>query len=227
MDNIPTHIGIILDGNRRWAKKRGLPSGSGHKEAVKRIEELIEHAATRGVDFLTFYTFSTENWGRTPSEVSLIMNLFREYFNSKSLKKLIDNGVKIIVIGDSSRFDEDIQKNMLQVMEDTADNKKITVNFALNYGGRAEIIYAINRIITEGKKEVSEEEFSNYLYTAKQPDPDLIIRTSGEKRISGFLLWQIAYSELYFTDVLMPDFTAMQLDIAIAEYESRKRRFGK
>lgn len=220
------HIAIILDGNRRWAKKKGLPAGAGHKEAVNRLEPLIEHAAKKGITHLTLYTFSTENWNRSPEEVSLLMNLFREFFSGKMMERLKNEGVKICTLGELDRFPEDIASSMRNTVEETAENTKITVNFALNYGGRAEIIRAINRLLAEKKESVDPETFSSYLYTTGQPDPDLIIRPGGEKRLSGFLLWQSEYSELYFTDTFMPDFTPEELDKAIEEYSARQRRFG-
>jgi undecaprenyl diphosphate synthase len=220
------HIAIILDGNRRWAKERGLPSGAGHKEAVKRLEPLIKHAIEKQITHLTFFTFSTENWNRSPVEVALLMTLFRELFSGKFIEKLKKEHVKICVLGELSRFPTDIADAMKKAVDETKDYTNITVNFALNYGGRAEIIRAVNHAIAEKVETVDAELFSSFMYTAFQPDPDLIIRPGGEKRLSGFLLWQSEYAELYFTDIYMPDFTPEELDQAILEYERRQRRFG-
>lgn len=221
------HIAIILDGNRRWAKALGFPAGAGHNEAVKRLEPLIKHAYEKGIKYITFYTFSTENWNRDPKEVALLMRLFRKFFKSQTMKRLKSDGVKITVLGELERFPKDIAECLKKIVNETEENKKITVNFALNYGGRAEMLRAVKQVIKDGIIEITPEIFSQYLYTKGQPDPDLIIRPGGEKRLSGFLLWQSEYSELYFTDTYMPAFDAREMDLAIAEYYARQRRFGK
>jgi undecaprenyl diphosphate synthase len=220
------HIAIILDGNRRWAKKRGLPAGAGHREAVKRLEPLIKHAVEKNITHLTLYTFSTENWKRSTVEVELLMSLFRELFSGSFIQRLKKEQVRICILGELHRFPEDIAESMRKAADETKTNTRITVNFALNYGGRAEIIRAVNTLLQQKKDQIDVATFSEYMYTAGQPDPDLMIRPGGEKRLSGFLLWQSEYTELYFTDVFMPDFTPDQLDFAIEEYEKRQRRFG-
>lgn len=230
--NIPTHIAIIMDGNRRWAKEQGLPVLAGHQRVSDEVlEPLVEHAAKRGVSFITFWAFSTENWNRDAKEVEGIMRIFRHTIR-KRWQRLHEKGVRVKVIGDISRFAPDIQKALTGVMEQTAQNKKITAVFALNYGGRDEIVRAINKVraspqFTEFGSQVQEDDLSQFLDTAGIPDPDFIIRTSGEQRLSGFLPWQSVYSELYFPVWHMPDFTPEKLDEALEEYAHRKRRFGK
>ncbi|MBI5018913.1 di-trans,poly-cis-decaprenylcistransferase [Candidatus Gottesmanbacteria bacterium] len=224
-NNIPVHIAIIMDGNRRWAKEHNLPVLAGHQRVSDEVlEPLVEHAAKRGVSFITFWAFSTENWNRDAKEVEGIMRIFRHTVR-KRWQRLHDKGVKVRVIGDISRFAPDIRKALTGVMEQTAQNKKITAVFALNYGGRDEILRAV-RSLPDAIR-VTEQDFSAHLDTAGVPDPDLIIRTSGEMRLSGFLPWQSVYSELYFPVWHMPDFTPEKLDEAIEVYAKRKRRFGK
>lgn len=219
------HIAIIMDGNRRWAKAHGLPAVMGHKKVVEeRVEELIEHAGKLHIPYITFWAFSTENWDRTEDEVLGIMNLFRWAFTHKA-KSLVEKGARLRVIGDMSRFDPDIRQGIEIWMEKSKSNTAITVTFALNYGGRDEIIRAINKLPKD--QPVTQEEFEKQLDTAGMPDPDLIIRTSGEQRLSGFLPWQSVYSEFYFTDILMPDFDTHAFDAALAEYATRQRRHGK
>ncbi|OGV97170.1 di-trans,poly-cis-decaprenylcistransferase [Microgenomates group bacterium RBG_16_45_19] len=220
------HVAIIMDGNRRWAKARNLPVAAGHKKVVaERVEELIERAATVGVGYITFWAFSTENWGREGREVKAIMQLFRWAFAHRA-QRLVNKGARLRVIGDITRFDQDIQDKMKQYMEESEDNDKITVTFALNYGGRDEMVRAVNKLIHAGR-EITQDVFSQQLDTAGMPDPDLIIRTGGEMRLSGFMLWQAEYSELYLTQTLMPDFGARELDLALEEYGRRQRRRGK
>jgi undecaprenyl diphosphate synthase len=198
----------------------------GHKRVVEeRIEELIDHAGRIGIPFITFWAFSTENWGREAEEVKGIMNLFRWAFAHKA-KKMVEKGARLKVIGDMSRFDVDLQEGMKQWMEVSKNNTKITVTFALNYGGRDEIVRAINKAVRMVRA-VREEDIEACLDTTGMPDPDLIIRTSGEQRLSGFMPWQAVYSELYFTDTLMPDFGKTELDKALEEYGRRERRRGK
>lgn len=223
--NVPTHIAIIMDGNRRWAKERGLPVLAGHQRVADEVlEPLVEHAAKRGVRFITFWAFSTENWRRETSEVEGIMRIFRHVIH-KRWQRLHEKEVCVKVIGDISKFASDIRESLKKVVEQTKNNKKITAIFALNYGGRDEILRAINSAGT--KKKLSESDLSELLDTRGIPDPDLIIRTGGEQRLSGFLLWQSEYSELYFPSFYMPEFTPEKLDDAIEEYASRQRRFGK
>lgn len=221
----PTHIAIIMDGNRRWAKEHNLPVLSGHQKVSDEIlEPLVEHAASLGVKYMTFWAFSTENWNRDPKEVEGIMRIFRHTI-AKRWQRLHEKGVRVRVIGDLSKFAPDIQKALSDVMTQTKDNTKITAIFALNYGGRDEIVRAIRSL--PAPADITEEAFSQALDTVGIPDPDFIIRTSGEQRLSGFLPWQSTYSELYFPEWHMPEFTPEKLDEAVAVYASRKRRFGK
>lgn len=215
---IPAHIAVIMDGNRRWAKAKGLPAIAGHAYAVeKTVEALIERAGEMGVKYLTMWAFSTENWGRAEDEVTGLMNLFRKAIETKA-GRFIAKGARLRLIGDMSRFSEDIQVGMKRVIAESEKNEKITVTFALNYGGRDEIKRAVQK---------GGVDFEKHLDTAGMPDPDLIIRTGGDYRLSGFLMWQAAYSELYFTETLFPDFTPEKFDEAVEEYQSRQRRFGK
>jgi undecaprenyl diphosphate synthase len=236
MTRVPGHIAIIMDGNRRWARAHRLPDFAGHKKVVDEIlEPLIERAADRGVKFLTFWAWSTENWERTPVEVRGIMTLFRHTIE-KSWQRLHRKGVRIKIIGDITKFPRDIQKTLGQVVKQTEGNIRITVVFGLNYGGRDEIRRAIVRLHgisnfnppSGGQiSKITEEKFSKFLDTKDIPDPELIIRTGGEERLSGFLLWQCQYSELLFPKFFMPDFTPEKLDECISVYQKRRRRFGK
>jgi undecaprenyl diphosphate synthase len=229
VDNLPIHIAILMDGNRRWAKERGLPIIAGHKKVTEeRIEELIERAAELGIAYITFWGFSTENWGRGKNEVTAILRLFR-WALEKRAKRLVERGARVRMIGDLSAFPKDIQAGFERMMKESAHNTKITVTFALNYGGRDEMVRAIRKLqVTSYKLQGLDEPFiSNLLDTAGMPDPDMIIRPGGEQRLSGFMLWQCAYAELYFTKTLMPDFGKEELDKALEELGRRKRRFGK
>jgi undecaprenyl diphosphate synthase len=220
MSDLPKHIAIIMDGNRRWAKARHLPIVAGHQRVVEgRVEELIDHAGHLGIPYLTFWAFSTENWERPENEVKGIMGLFRLALE-KYAERMIKKGARLRVIGDMNKFDQDIREGMEKFIKVSANNTKINVTFALNYGGRDEIRRAI---LAADKK----EDFEKYLDTVGMPDPDLIIRTGGEQRLSGFMLWQSEYSELYFTQTLMPDFDTKAFDEALAEYGRRERRRGK
>jgi undecaprenyl diphosphate synthase len=215
---IPKHVAIIMDGNRRWAKAKGLSAVGGHNYVVdKVIEPIIQHAGDMGIEYLTLWAFSTENWKRDPIELSGIMELFKRGIMEK-LGALIDKGARLRFIGDLSKFSEELQIGMKKAVEKSKNNKGINVTFALNYGGRDEIVRAVKK---------GGVEFEKYLDTAGMPDPDLIIRTGGEQRMSGFMMWQSAYSEFYFTETLMPDLTTEKFDQAIEEYQSRARRFGK
>jgi undecaprenyl diphosphate synthase len=230
--HVPTHIAVIMDGNRRWARERGLPILAGHRRVADEVlEPLIEYAARRGVRYMTFWAFSTENWHRDNAEVRGIMAIFRHVIKNR-WSRLHEKGVRVRVIGDLSRFPPDIQQALGDVVEQTKNNTTITAVFALNYGGRDEIVRAIEKLRANSKfkiqnSKLAEEDFCQYLDTKGIPDPDMIIRTGGEQRISGFLLWQSEYSELYFPAWYMPDFTLLRLDEAIEEYKRRKRRFGK
>jgi len=221
------HVAFIMDGNRRWAKKRLLPLAAGHTKGYQKMEPLIYYALEKGIKYLTFWAFSTENWNRDKKEVNVLMQIFRKLFKSNDVKRLHEKGVKIKVLGEIDAFPKDIAKDIKALVEKTKNNKEITVNIGLNYGGRPEILRAVNNLLSEKKKNVDEETFSSYLYTKDQPDPDLIIRTSGEERLSGFLPWQSVYSEFYFPETLWPDFNEKEFEKALQEFEKRKRRFGK
>jgi undecaprenyl diphosphate synthase len=223
----PKHIAIIMDGNRRWAREHNVPVLEGHRRVAGSVlEKLIAHASSKGVQYLTLWAWSTENWKREKGEVRGIMNILRLGFVQYG-EKMHKNGIRIRVIGNITKLDNDIQKSIRQLVDLTKDNTRITVIFALNYGGRDEILRAIQKIPHDQNNNITIEQFNNYLDTAGIPDPELIIRTGGEERLSGFLLWQSEYSELYFPSWYMPDFTPERLDEAIEEYVSRQRRFGK
>ena len=228
---IPAHVAIIMDGNGRWAKKRGLPRKMGHVEGCKVVEQTVEDAARLGIQYLTVYAFSTENWKRSEEEVDALMQLFR-YYAKRLLKIANENNVRVKFIGDISRFAPDIIEGIRSLEETSAKNTGLTFCIAVNYGSRDEIRRGMTRMMEdcrEGKilpSEVTEETISSYLDTADMPDPDLLIRTSGEERLSNFMLWQLAYSEFYFADVLWPDFNRDELVKAIEAYNGRDRRFG-
>lgn len=224
---LPKHIALIMDGNRRWARRRGLPKLLGHKRGYERIEKVITHAKKRGITFLTFWAFSTENWNRDKEEIDYLMKLFSDLFKGTLVKKIHENKVRVVILGELDRFPLDIARNARELVGDTKDYTAMTVNIALNYGGRSEILRAVSQILADGKKSIDIELFSNYLYTKGQPDPDFIIRTGGEHRLSGFLPWQGVYAELYFPDVYWPDFDEKEFDKALEEYANRERRFGK
>ncbi|MBS9776321.1 MAG: di-trans,poly-cis-decaprenylcistransferase [Fusobacterium sp.] len=222
--NIPNHIAIIMDGNGRWAKKRNLARSFGHIEGAKSLRKIIEYSAKIGVKFLTVYAFSTENWKREEKEVSTLMNLFLKYIKNER-KTLEKNKIRFFVSGRKENVSEKLLKEIENLKEITKDNDRMTLNIAFNYGGRQEIIDGINKILEEKKEKITEKDFEKYLYN-DFPAPDLIIRTSGEFRISNFLLWQLAYSEFYITDTLWPDFDEAELDKAIESFTKRDRRFG-
>lgn len=220
----PEHIAIIMDGNGRWAKRRGLARSFGHMEGAKALRRIIEYLPKINVKYLTVYAFSTENWNRSEDEVSTLMSLFLKYIKSEK-KSMMKNGIRFFVSGRKNNVPENLLKEIDKLQEETKNNQNLILNIAFNYGGRAEIIDAINKILENNEKNIDEENFKKYLYN-DFPDPDLVIRTSGECRISNFLLWQIAYSELYITDVLWPDFNEKEIDKAIESYNQRERRFG-
>ena len=228
---IPDHVALILDGNGRWAKKRGLPRTMGHKEGCVTVEKTVEIAARMGIKYLTVYGFSTENWKRSVEEVGALMQLFR-YYMVRLLKIAKANNVRVKMIGERSRFDKDIVEGINRLERETKDNTGLTFIIAVNYGGRDEIVRAARRMaddLESGKlkiEEITEQSFASYLDTAGIPDPDLLIRTSGELRLSNYLLWQLAYTEIYVTDCLWPDFDKEELEKAIAAYNKRDRRFG-
>jgi undecaprenyl diphosphate synthase len=228
---IPTHIAIIMDGNGRWAKRRGLPRVAGHREGVKSVRDVVEACAQLGVKYLTLFAFSTENWRRPKEEIDTLMKLLIKTLRSET-EKLHKNDIKLMAIGDIDSLPKEVRKELKEAMEKTKNNKRMVLNLALSYSGRWEIIEAVKEIARDVKKgkvkieEIDDKLFSNYLKTAGIPDPDLLIRTSGELRISNFLLWQIAYTELYITDCLWPDFRRKHLYEAIRDYQRRERRFG-
>ncbi len=229
--NVPQHIAIILDGNGRWAKAKGMPRNYGHAQGSKNVERICEEAYKMGVKYLTVYAFSTENWSRPKSEVDALMKLLRNYMKT-CLKTAEKNRMKVRVLGDKTGLDEDIRTRIEELEAATINNDGLNFQIALNYGSRDEMIRAIRRLAKdceEGKvksEEISEGLFETYLDTHGIPDPDLLIRTSGELRLSNYLLWQFAYTEFYFTDVLWPDFTKEELTKAIEHYNKRERRFG-
>ena len=227
---VPNHIAIILDGNGRWAKKRGMPRSFGHVKGCENLEDICEVAKELGVKYLTVYAFSTENWKRSKEEVDGLMKLFRNYLK-KCIKISQKNNMRVKVIGDITAFDSDIQESIEKLEDFSKDFTDLHFQIALNYGSRDEITRAVNRMLEDqkaGKLEtpVSEDTISDYLDTAGIPDPDLMIRTSGELRLSNYLLWQLAYSEFYFTDVPWPDFKKEELVKAIEKYNKRDRRYG-
>ena len=262
------HIAFIMDGNRRWAKKRGLPVIAGHHKGAQRIEPLVEYAAKAGISYITFWAFSSENWGRSEKEVGFIMRVFREFIKSSVVTRMMKKGVRVNIIGDLTAFPEDIVGGVSKIIEMSRDNKTITASFALNYGGRQEVLNAVNNLLNRFKNSsesvlevcqipnsklqipnklqnsnpiksdsnskiqknnnlIDEEAFSSCLFTKGLPDPDMIVRTGGEQRLSGFMPWQSVYSELYFTEILWPDFDEKEFEQAIEEYGERDRRFGK
>lgn len=224
-ERIPRHVGIIMDGNGRWAKSRLMPRSYGHKKGMERMIDLVEHAFDRGVKTVTVYALSTENLSRPKEELDGLFNLFRTYF-TEYVQRLTDRGGRVKIIGDVTALPEDICALIARAETDSEKNVEHVVNIALNYGSRDEIVRAVNEAVSRGKT-VTEEEFSTYLYTAGQADPDLIIRTGKEQRLSNFLLWQAAYAEFYFSDKMFPDFSNKEFDKALVDYASRDRRFGK
>lgn len=226
------HIAIIMDGNGRWAKKRGLPRSVGHKKGAEVVKEITRVAGELGVKYLTLYAFSTENWQRDPEEVATLMGLLRDYLKS-DLKEIQENGVRIIFIGERQMLDADIVEQMAKIEAETAHNDKMTLCIAISYGARQEIVNAARKIAVLARRgdilpeDVDIKMFSDMLYTKDVPDPDLVIRTSGEQRISNYLLWQIAYAEFFFTPTLWPDFGKEELERIINDFNTRERRYGK
>lgn len=228
---IPEHVAIIMDGNGRWAKKRLLPRSAGHSAGSRTVEQICDDAWSLGIKYLTVYAFSTENWKRSDSEVATLMDLLRKYMKN-CLERSRKNNMKVCVIGDVTRLDEDLRNSIAELTRESAGNTGLCFTVALNYGGRDELVRAFKKMMAEceagrlSEAQVTEETVSGYLDTAGMPDPDLVIRTSGEIRLSNFLPWQSAYSELYFTDVLWPDFDKKELIKAIEYYNKKDRRFG-
>lgn len=229
--NVPQHVAIILDGNGRWAKSKGMPRNYGHAQGSKNVERICEEAWRMGIKYLTVYAFSTENWNRPKSEVDALMKLLRNYMKT-CLKTAEKNDMKIRVIGDIKALDEDIKKRIIELEEASKNNNGLNFTIAINYGSRDEMIRAVKRLAqdcVDGKirvEEISDPVYESYLDTHGIPDPDLLIRTSGEQRLSNYLLWQMAYTEFYFTDVLWPDFTKEELVKAVEQYNRRDRRYG-
>ena len=230
-ENMPKHIAIIMDGNRRWAKQRGKNASFGHKEGAKTLEKIVRYANKIGLRYITVYAFSTENWKRAEDEVSALMMLLQNYLDDYSKRADTEN-IRVKILGDITVLSSGMQKSILRCMERTKDNTGVTFNIALNYGGRDEIIKAVKKIaedVKEGKVnigDIDEDMISNNLYTEGMPDPDLLIRTSGELRLSNFLPWQVVYSEFLFVDKNWPDFNEEDLNNAIIEYQKRTRKFG-
>jgi undecaprenyl diphosphate synthase len=224
---VPGHVAIIMDGNGRWARKRFLPRVAGHKRGVETLRTVIKAAIRRGIEYLTVFAFSSENWRRPPEEVSFLMSLFVAALNDE-IDRLHDNGVRLRVVGDLSAFEPRLQELIAAGEQRTAGNTRLTLTIAANYGGRWDILQAMNRMAAAGMAGPwSEADLAPYLSMAYAPEPDLFIRTGGEQRISNFLVWQLAYTELFFTDLLWPDFDDRALDAAIASYQGRERRFGR
>lgn len=228
---LPRHLGIIMDGNGRWAKKRGLPRSAGHVAGAKVFKTIVRYCSRIGIQYLTIYAFSTENWKRPHDEILTLVNLFKEYLRD-ALTNFLDENVKVRFLGDTSVFDPQLQQLILEIEQVSENRTGMVLNIALNYGGRAEIVRAVRLLaqdVKDGKLQpeaINEQAISSHLYTAGQPDPDLVIRPSGEQRISNFLLWQSAYTEYFVLDILWPDFTPEMLDKALEDYAKRDRRFG-
>ena len=227
---VPRHLAVIMDGNGRWAKRRHLPRIAGHKRGVEAVRGIVQSCAERGVEFLTLFAFSSENWRRPPEEVALLMQLFRGALTNE-VAKLHRNGIRLRVVGDLARFDAGLRDLVAQGERTTAGNARLTLTIAANYGGRWDILQALSRLLRDRPEAVrggvDEASLAPYLAMSYAPEPDLFIRTGGEQRVSNFLLWQLAYTELYFTETLWPDFDAAALDAAIAWYAARERRFGR
>ena len=227
--SLPRHVAIIMDGNGRWAKKRYLPRFAGHRRGVETVRDTVKYCLERGIDYLTLFAFSSENWRRPEEEVTLLMQLFVRALQQE-VSKLDKNGVRLRVIGDLSRFDPELRSLIYASEEKTRQNDKLTLTIAANYGGRWDIVQAVNRLVAErGERQASwtEDDLAPFLSMSYAPEPDLFIRTGGEERVSNFLLWQLAYSEFYFTDTLWPEFDSAAFDAAIASYQRRERRFGR
>lgn len=230
--SLPTHIGIIMDGNGRWAKKRGLPRTAGHKKGAETLKKILTYAQEKGIKIITLYAFSSENWNRPPEEVKALMDLFRSYLKN-DITELTQKGIRVSFIGERAKFDADLQEQMNRLEEQTKELKNFHVVLALSYGARGDIVQAVQQIAVKVQAgaltpaAINADVFAAHLSTHGLPDPDLIIRTSGEERVSNFLLWELAYTEFYFTSVLWPDFNKKAFDEALITYEKRQRRFGK
>lgn len=229
---VPQHVAIIMDGNGRWATKRKLPRSAGHARGVRSVRRVVEACGQRGVKYLTLFAFSSENWRRPQQEVSLLMQLFVRSLE-KEVDKLVEQGVRLKIIGDLSAFDDKLKKLIIKAQEKTANQQQLTLTIAANYGGRWDILQAMRNMLAQKPELASqpelikEQDLNAFLSLADTPEPDLFIRTGGEQRISNFLIWQLAYTELYFTDCFWPDFGAKDIDTAFSWYQSRERRFGR
>ena len=230
-DKLPRHVAVIMDGNGRWAKKRGLTRISGHQKGVESVRDVVKTSRELGIKWLTLYAFSEENWKRPKYEIKALMDLLNRYLKGE-LKEMLDNGIRLACIGRTEKLPQSVQSTLWQTIEKTAHNKEMTLILALSYGGRQEILGAVKNMLkdiekgTLNVKQITEERLSKYLYTSDIPDPDLLIRTSGEHRISNFLLWQIAYTEIFTTPPLWPDFHRERYLEALLDYQKRERRFG-
>lgn len=226
-DKLPRHIAVIMDGNGRWAKQHHQARIMGHRKGSNTVREVVRECRSMGIEVLTLYAFSTENWNRPKTEIMALMALLKKFIHSE-MQELHENNIRVNMIGDLSKLPDSVMPSVREIMEHTRNNTAMTLNVALSYSGRDDILRAVQKLIAGNKAAdaITEELFSSCLDTAGQPDPDLLIRTSGELRVSNFLLWQIAYTELYITDVLWPDFSKKDLKKAIREYQSRRRRFG-
>ncbi|OWW22188.1 polyprenyl diphosphate synthase [Noviherbaspirillum denitrificans] len=225
---VPRHVAIIMDGNGRWATKRFLPRVAGHKKGVETVRAMVEACVERGVEYLTLFAFSSENWRRPAEEVSLLMRLFMTALE-REVAKLHVNGIRLKIVGDLGRFDSKLQEMIASAERRTANNTRLTLTICANYGGRWDIMQAVGKMVTAnpGVTDFSEEQLSQHLSMAYAPEPDLFIRTGGEERVSNFLLWQLAYTEFYFTETFWPDFDGAALDLAIQSFQQRERRFGR
>jgi undecaprenyl diphosphate synthase len=228
---LPRHVAVIMDGNGRWAKKKGLDRIAGHRKGVESVRDVVRTSRELGIKWLTLYAFSEENWKRPKYEVKALMNLLNRYLKAE-LNEMLENGIRLACIGQTEKLPPDVQRTLWQIIEKTAHNKEMTLTLALSYGGRQEIVEAAKNMLRDieknrlNVKQITEERLSKYLYTSDIPDPDLLIRTSGEYRISNFLLWQIAYTEIYITPTLWPDFHKERYLEALLDYQKRERRFG-
>jgi len=230
-DKLPQHVAIIMDGNGRWAKRRGLTRIFGHQKGIQSVRDVVKTSRDLGIKWLTLYAFSEENWKRPQYEIKALMNLLTRYLTTES-KEMLDNGIRLLSIGQTEKLPPEVQRILWQTIEKTAHNKEMNLTLALSYGGRQEIVWAVKNMLkdiekaTLNIKQITEERLSRYLYTSNIPDPDLLIRTSGEYRISNFLLWQIAYTEIFISPVLWPDFHRERYLEALLDYQKRERRFG-
>ena len=225
LGRLPAHIAIIMDGNGRWAAKRGLPRNMGHKAGCENLKKIVEFIYELGIKYATFFTFSTENWKRPQEEIDGIFNVVRDYLDEDG-DEFVEKGAKIVVSGDYTKLPQDLVDAINRIIEKTKNCDKFVLNLAINYGGRDEILMGVNKAIQAGKELQNQQDFAKLLYNSDIPDPDFVIRTSGEMRVSNFMLWQMAYSEFYFTKVYWPSFTEKDLQKALIDYQQRKRRFG-